>query len=947
MKTTMSKTSNHHFGLMAFSALLLALAGLAGPARAATNVVTSDDDTIAVNGVVTLREAITASNNNAPSGDAVAGEALPIVDEIHFNIPGAGPFFIGVFALLPPITEAVVIDGYTQPGATPNTNHVGAGLNTVLKIAVDGVAPVPGLVIASSGSTIRGLSIRGFDQPNLSGILLSGAGASNNVVEGNFIGTIFGNTPVPNDIGVLISGGRDNTIGGTSPAARNLIMGNRVGVQIFGPSTAVQGNLIGTDFSGTIAQGNLIGLLVAAPDNTVGGTDPDAGNVISGQLGVSVLLTGTGASNNVVAGNFIGTDVTGANALGRNDGLAIIDAASNLIGGTATGSRNLISGNPGYGVVIRSPGASNNVVAGNFIGTDGTGTNALANGDGVTVSNAFQNIIGGIAAGAGNLISGNGADGVRIEDAANHWLQGNFIGTDATGTNALGNGLNGVSILGSPSNTVGGATVGAGNVISGNGQRGVVLTGAGAHHNLVAGNLIGTDVTGAAALGNQSTGVYINDAANNTIGGTDPGARNVISATDDNVGLAILGSDASGNVVAGNYIGTDITGTAALGNDESGVHVGSPRNTIGGTAAGAGNLISGNRGTGVSFGSDSSDNLVQGNLIGTDVTGANPLGNRSGVSSFGVGNTIGGTNQAAANVIAFNDEDGVTVRNDGLNIASSVAVLGNAIFANAGLGIDLHDYDGGVVDEGVTLNDGCDPDAGANEQQNFPVLTSAVVSASSTTIAGTLNSVPGKTYRVEFFANNECDPSGWGEGEQFIGFKNVTIAGPGCEASFTASFPGVMPAGTFVTATATDPDSNTSEFSACREAVVEADVAISKAVVSGQAKPGQILIYTMVVTNRGPGEASSVVVTDPVPQGTTFYSASPAASSAPAVGAGGTVVWSLGKLNSGASATLTLKVKVSLKGNNLIVNTATVSAATPDPNAADNSATVTSKRNTK
>jgi uncharacterized repeat protein (TIGR01451 family) len=170
----------------------------------------------------------------------------------------------------------------------------------------------------------------------------------------------------------------------------------------------------------------------------------------------------------------------------------------------------------------------------------------------------------------------------------------------------------------------------------------------------------------------------------------------------------------------------------------------------------------------------------------------------------------------------------------------------------------------------------------------------------------------------------------------------------GGPVTLSQSPPGPYPVGTtLVTLTVTDSFGASSSCTATVTVLPSADLAISKAVVSGQAKPGQILTYTIIVTNLGPCSATGVLVTDPVPQGTTFASASPAPASAPPVGAAGTVTWNVGSLATGGSFALTLTVKISVKGNSLIVNTATVSSATGDASPANNTATVTSKRQTK
>jgi parallel beta-helix repeat protein len=229
---------------------------------------------------------------------------------------------------------------------------------------------------------------------------------------------------------------------------------------------------------------------------------------------------------------------------------------------------------------------------------------------------------------------------------------------------------------------------------------------------------------------------------------------------------------------------------------------GASGNIIGGTTAEARNVISGNDGGGVSLWNDVTGNLVQGNFIGTDITGTVDLGN--GWNGVGIAdasyNIIGGTTSGAGNIISGNDMTGVHITESNGNL-----VQGNSIFSNGGLGIDL----GG---DGVTPNDAGDGDTGANNLQNFPVLTSAT--SGSTNIEGTLNSTPNTEFRLEFFASSACDPSGYGESKTFLGFTNVTTGGSG-DISFTVTFPATVPVGYVITATATDPDGNTSEFSQC------------------------------------------------------------------------------------------------------------------------------------
>ena len=252
------------------------------------------------------------------------------------------------------------------------------------------------------------------------------------------------------------------------------------------------------------------------------GSKSEAHNIISGNGYRGVLIQSGGSDHNVIAGNFVGTDVTGTLALGNADtGISITNGLGNIIGGSSAADRNVSSGNA-YGVGIRSS-AAGTLVQGNFIGADLTGTAALGNVyDGVlSDSEALLNVIGTDGDGIndvseGNLISGNGRDGIQIVGSAGQFtIAGNFIGTDVAGTAALGNMGDGVLITGGSANNVIG-TNGDGvadtverNVISGNGLHGVEIVNAGSDANMVAGNYIGTDITGMANRGNTYDGVVV------------------------------------------------------------------------------------------------------------------------------------------------------------------------------------------------------------------------------------------------------------------------------------------------------------------------------------------------------------------------------------------------------------------------------------------------------
>jgi len=292
-----------------------------------------------------------------------------------------------------------------------------------------------------------------------------------------------------------------------------------------------------------------------------------------------------------------------------------------------------------------------NVIRNNYIGTDIAGTGDLGNGRSGIYVTAPNNVIGGDTAADRNVISGNNNDGVRISGLATAvTVKGNYIGTNAAGTATLGNSLVGVRVeAGADNNYIGGTTSGERNVISGN-SNGVLITGSDSIQNSVSGNYIGTNAAGTAALGNSQTGVSIDGDANaNTIGGLTADARNVISGNVQ-TGVRISGSGTDNNAVVGNYIGTNAAGTAGLSATAKGVELtaGADLNNVGFTLAGSGNVISGNF-TGIEItGLTTLDNTIQGNFIGTNAAGTGTVLNQNGIYIVDASNTVIGGGQPGA-----------------------------------------------------------------------------------------------------------------------------------------------------------------------------------------------------------------------------------------------------------------------------------------------------------
>ncbi|MGE5276297.1 MAG: right-handed parallel beta-helix repeat-containing protein [Acidobacteriota bacterium] len=550
------------------------------------------------------------------------------------------------------------------------------------------------------------------------------------------------------------------------------------------------------EISGASAPEGANGLDIAAGGSTVRALAINRfrSTLFTGEGGIGILLESGGG--NTVIGCVIGTNPAGSAALGNAIGVAISNSADNVVGGAASPAvpllRNVISGNF-VGVLVAGAGSAANLLRGNRIGTSADGLLDLGNtNDGVRVLDGTGNQI------SENLISGNDNNGVLVGGEATATLvAGNTIGAGAGGA-LLGNGGEGVQISGASGNIV------RDNTVVGSGRNGILVFSS-ASNNVVAGNFVGTDAAGKADLGNAGNGIIVSGADANTVGGTAPGDRNVVCGNGSN-GIRIR-SGAAGNVVRGNFVGVGPGGGSAIGNGDDGIELndGATGNIVGGKGAGSGNVVSGNAANGVRLAdSTTTSNIVQGNRIGTDAAGSAALGNLGNgllVENGAHDNKIGGAAAGAGNTIAFNGAAGIFVSSGTGN-----ALLSNSIRGNATLGIDL-------APDGVTPNDAGDADGGANLLQNFPELSAASSSGSTTSAQGSLDSLPSTQFRIEFFASVLCDASGHGEGRFFLGAADVTT-----DPSGTAAIDAVLPAaarGPFITATATDPAGNTSEFSAC------------------------------------------------------------------------------------------------------------------------------------
>lgn len=714
------------------------LALSAGSARAGTTfTVTNTNDS----GPGSLRQAIIDAN--ASNGK----------DTIAFAIPGSGLQVIQPVSGLLEIKDPAVVDATTQPG------YSGIPL-----IQLKGSGGTWGLLLGAGDTTIRGLDIVGWRE----GLRLTGKG--NDLIVGNVIGAApsagDATDAMPNKIGIAVPDAWGSRIGGTTEADRNIISGNGIGIEL------------------------------------------------------------TGTLEQVIAGNFIGTNRSGTAPIPNDVGIEIDGESWLNVVGEPLGGGNLISGDTHDGIVVTNcplPGSlysgcpnpdqhpKRTVIQANMIGVTSGGAGALSNGDtGIAVAPAERTSIGGVPIGTGNVVSGNGAHGILIETSDRTTIGGNVIGTDSAGAAAIGNGLDGISIVHSTRTRVGGfsagnAIEGSPNLISGNRRDGVRVLDS--TDTTILSNRIGTDGSGSFAIGNRGAGVAIvalgAETHDNFVG--EPDAGNVISGNLQ-AGIAIASApnpggavpDADFNYAFGNLIGTNAAGNAPIPNDIGVVIQFATRNQIGDIAKGADNLIAGNSRDGILILGDA--NLVQGNRIG----GPGAVGN----GRDGVRLEVGNDNRIRLNTIVGNASAGVDVTGGIYGVAAGTSIRMNSIFLNGGLGID-------VLPPGVTSNDPGD----ASAPQNFPLLVSAVPQGNGKwLVQGFLNSLPSTTFGIDLYASTTCDPSGNGEGEVYLGSTMVKTDAQG-NAGFTFSFK--QPLQTFaVTATASRPFGisgfATSEFSPCQ-----------------------------------------------------------------------------------------------------------------------------------
>jgi uncharacterized repeat protein (TIGR01451 family) len=595
------------------------------------------------------------------------------------------------------------------------------------------------------------------------------------------------------------------------------------------------------------------------------------------------------------------------------------------ISGSGTQTVKLTSALPALTEPVLIDGTSQNGYQGSpVIVIDGSSLPGGSNG--LTLS-AGASTVRGLA------IVGFSGSGIVLNSAGSDVVSSNYLGVVPSGLLAKPN-VNGISIIGSSSNTVGGTTAGAGNVISANSGAGVLIeyTTTDAANNVVVGNDIGTAPDGITPLGNTLAGIVISGAANNQVGG--PGlAGNIISA-NGGPGIQLI-AGASGTKISNNAIGVAANLATPLGNGSDGIQItDSPTTQIGGASPSVCNVIGGNRGNGINIAGASSGTSILGNAIGTDPTGKANLGNsQNGISLGASSNSIGGLSTSAGNLIYHNGNGSVGA---GVLLVGTVvgnSILSNSIYSNARLGINL----------GAGPTDNHNPGTpGPNDYQNYPVLTDAESDGNTTTFQGSLNSTPSTTFLIQFFGSPTEDQTGYGEGKDLLGSTYVQTDGNGL-ASFKTSLSMGSFAGQFISATATSPSGDTSEFSL--DIVTQGQINLK---LTGTGTPNPVLAggqvtYTLTVANNGDVTAHQVLLTDHFPAGVLYVSSSASQGYIVPTANGTAIQAGLGSIGPGKQATVTLVVATPTSMTGTITDTASITSQETDPQPSNESVAITTK----
>ncbi|MBV9864673.1 MAG: SBBP repeat-containing protein [Abitibacteriaceae bacterium] len=498
-----------------------------------------------------------------------------------------------------------------------------------------------------------------------------------------------------------------------------------------------------------------------------------------------------------------------------------VTTAADTTGGPATSLRDAITtanANPGASIIFNIP-TSDAGFSGGVFTLQPTSALPAITADSTTINGASQTGFSGDTNTSGPEIVLNGSLSAGADGLTLNSFNGNISGLVINGF------AHGINIDGQAGSTFG---------------------------NVVQGNYLGTDATGTTAVPNSASGIIIqNSAQSNTIGGLTAATRNIISGNGAD-GVIITGSNTTGNAVLGNYIGLQANGNTALGNGTgiliSGGAFANPGSTI------SGNIISGNTGSGINLTTTSARNsVVQGNSIGTNAAGTAAVPNGGDgifVDTGAAINTIGGISAGQSNLIANNGQDGIGVQG---NTTTRNSIRGNVFLNNGGLGINLQTA--GESFNVVTNNDLGDGDSGGNTLQNYPVITDARSINGSSPIIGTLNSTANATFTLDFYSISTPDPSGHGEAQTYLGAQNVSTDGSG-NASFNFTYSGDL-TGKYVTATATTANGNTSEFAANFQVISPVlTLSVTPNSFSEAAGPG---VATGTVTRNTPNGAALTV----------------------------------------------------------------------------------------